>query len=403
VLQTNAADTHDAVDANLRQPRFPSVGVMAFVPDRWDAIGSSRSHVLTRLARYFRVLWIEPARGWRTALRPPSASGPDGSVRPTGFDVYAPEAWLPRVGRPRWLGVATHRLRVRRARDRLARRGCERFVLYLWRPEYGSVLSAIPHDLSCYHIDDEYSFSRTDQPIDDDERQLLRQVDQVIVHSPALLEKKGSLNPSTTLVPNGVDYRAHATPAPEPSDLRGVPRPRIGYTGRVKRQLDWPLIEELVLRHENWNFVFVGAHAPHEEVHEVVARLSRRSNLSFLGAKSVEELAVYPQHFDVCIMPYRIDDYTKYIYPMKLHEFLASGRPTVGTAIRSLEEFKDVIALPETPAEWTKAICGALTPEAQSSERVAARRAVARRHDWDRLVARIARAMGRGLGLDIDS
>lgn len=49
-------------------------------------------------------------------------------------------------------------------------------------------------------------------------------------------------------------------------------------------------------------------------------------------------------------MPYRVNDYTKYIYPMKLHEYLAGGRPTVGSRIRSLEDFAGIVDLAMTPA-----------------------------------------------------
>src|SRR5208283_114235 len=101
----------------------------------------------------------------------------------------------------------------------------------------------------------------------------------------------------------------------------------------------------------------------------------------------------YVQHFDVCIMPYRQNDYTKYIYPLKLHEYLASGRPTVGTLIRSLEEFSDVVGLPRSVDEWSTALADALSPAANTPELREARQAVAKRHDWDLQVRRIAMTM----------
>ena len=67
------------------------------------------------------------------------------------------------------------------------------------------------------------------------------------------------------------------------------------------------------------------------ELLSVLAELEEQPNVHFLGAKTPEELVGYPAHFDACIMPYRMDDYTKYIYPLKLHEYLASGRPVVAS------------------------------------------------------------------------
>ena len=108
----------------------------------------------------------------------------------------------------------------------LAQRGCERIILYICRPELGTAVASVPHDVSCYHIDDEYSFSKVDLPLDPAESQLIRAVDQVIVHSPGLLAKKGLLNPHVALVPSGVDYEAYAQSQPEPQDLSPIPHPR---------------------------------------------------------------------------------------------------------------------------------------------------------------------------------
>ena len=381
-------------------PALPDIGILSLVPDPWSTLWQPRHHVLTRLARFYHVCYVEPSLHWRRTWSSPSKDRAAAAATP-GFVVHAPERWLPELlGWPRVSG-ALRNSRWRRARQRLVRRGCRRIVLYVWRPEFAGALDRIPHDLSCYHIDDEYSFSRVEEPIDPVERDLIERVDRVFIHSPALLEKKGKLNPQTTFVPNGVDYRAHATVAPEPLDLLGVPRPRIGYTGRVKRQLDWPLIEQLVLRHENWQFVFVGAHAPHDEVREAVARLSPKPNLCFLGAKSVDELAVYPQHFDACIMPYRVDDYTRFIYPMKVNEYLASGTPTAGSSIRSLEEYAKVVELARTSEEWSRAIERCLSPSARESGRREDRQRMAQLHDWDRLTERVARRMAEGMGPDV--
>jgi len=131
--------------------------------------------------------------------------------------------------------------------------------------------------------------------------------------------------------------------------LARIPRPRIGYTGYIKKQLDWQLLRHLTAQHPKWHFVFVGPKSPHPEISTILEEVAGRPNVHFLGAKTTQELAAYPQHFDVCIMPYRVNDYTKYIYPLKLHEYLASGRPVVATPIRSLEEYCNVLTLAAAP------------------------------------------------------
>lgn len=384
----------------IQEPLIPNIGVCALVPDQWNGNWQPRHYVLTRLAHYFHIVWVSPAPEWRVLLKgwgSPTSQLRD-SVQPPGFIVHEPELWLPKLYRPEWLARLTFNMRVRRARRLLIERGCQKIILYLWRADFADALLAAPFDLSCYHIDDEYSFSDSELPLDEGEKRLMQQVDQVFIHSQGLLERKGGINPHTSLVPNGVDYKAYAEISTEPLDIMSILHPRIGYTGTIKRQLDWRLLLHLSIQHPEWSFVFIGPQAPHPDIREPIEELSRRTNVHFLGAKSVHELTAYPQHFDVCIMPYQVNDYTKYIYPLKLHEYLASGSPTVGARIRSLEEFTDVVALANTQDEWSASITEALNPTANAPERRTIRQAVARQHDWNLLVLRIAKIMAGRLG-----
>jgi len=380
-------------------PYMKDIGVIGLVPDEWKGTWQPRHHVLLRLAKYFNVVWIDPAKGWRELWLHPEKKDRDGEgmVVPA-FSVYRPGRLLPQLYKPRLAASLTEKMRYLRARNILKKRGCSRIILYVWRPQFGHVLDLIDHDLSCYHIDDEYSFSDVETPIGEDEAKLLSRADQVFIHSPGLLNKKGHLNPHTSFVPNGVDYAAYAAACDEPDDLKRIPHPRIGYTGVLKKQIDWELLLHLSAQHREWSFVFVGPVASHTEIAGAIAELSGRGNVHFLGAKSVHDLAAYPQHFDVCIMPYQKNDYTNHIYPLKLHEYLAGGRPVVGTPIRSLLDFSGIVRLADTGDDWSRALTAALAPEAMSAKNVEARRSIARQHDWNKLVQGIAGTFCERLG-----
>ena len=405
-LQTSCERREAIIESGFRHssgPALPSVGVLALVLDSWSEVWQPRHHIVTRLGRFFECMWLEPPPSWRAVLRgarPGEVATPDPSAIP-GFTVRKAEPWLPKVLRPALVGKIAFDARVRRAHRALRRKGCERVVAYIWRPEFAAAIDAAPFDLACYHIDDEYSFSDDEEPLGPEERRLIARSDRVFIHSPGLLEKKGGINPNTLFVPNGVDFCAHAQPVPEPADLAGIPHPRIGYTGRVKRQLDWSLIERLARRRPDWHLVLVGAHTRHREVARAVSRLSPLSNVHFLGPKSHDVLAEYPQHFDVCIMPYRSTDYAQYIFPMKLHEFLASGSPVVGTRIRSLQDFERVVRLAESDESWLEAIESQLAEVARGGDARRRRRQVARGYDWDDLTATVARSIAIGLGTDV--
>jgi len=383
-------------------PAVPDVGVLALVPDRWGPYWQPRHHVMSRLARYYRVLWAEQPIDLRERFSPPPRIAGE-PPPPEAFHLLRADEGTPRIYRPAWAARRFAARRLAGARRILLRRGCRRVVLYLWRPAFADAIDLVDHDLVCYHIDDEYAFdaidARTDD-IDPGERKLLERVDQVFIHSPALMERKGKVNRNTDRAPNGVDYAAYASPREEPEDLGPIRRPRIGYTGFLKKQLDWPLIGRLVERHADWSFVFVGPVAPHAEVEAAISALGKRENVFFLGGRPVDRLGAYAQHFDVCVMPYRVDDYTQNIYPLKLHEFLATGRPIVAAPIRSLEEFTHVVSIACTDDEWSAEFDAALRPDAKDAARVEARRSVAARHDWERIVFRIAERLGEHLSAE---
>lgn len=383
------------------QPIFQDIGVVAFVPEEWGGPWLSRHQVLTRLSKYFHVVWAEPARRWRPFVaggrKSMKQSSPTAQF-PESLVLYQPERWLPWFGRPAWLASWTAAERARRATALLRRRGCKTIIFYLWRPYFDRALESGLHDFSCYHIVDEYSFSPTERPLEDREVQLIKQVDQVFIHSPALMERKGHFNLHTLCVPNGVNYRSFATQQEEPDDLRGVPHPRIGYIGVIKTQLDLRLLLGLATRHREWSFVFVGPQNSLGMDAPIMDELSRLPNVHVLGHKPIEIACAYPQHMDVCLLPYKDNDYTKYIYPLKLHEYLAGGKPIVGTSIRSLLDFAHVIKLASTLEEWSQALTESLEPDMMSIEQLEKRRNIAKQVDWETLVHTIAGSLCNRIG-----
>jgi glycosyltransferase involved in cell wall biosynthesis len=381
-------------------PALPEIGVIAVVAERWGGIWLSRHQILTRLARYCHVVWYNPPRPLRSVLNAPAARVDPTPPPGTGFDVYDHGWWLPKFYRPGALRRAAERARLRQARRILEHAGAKRIILYLWQPMFAEVLELADYDVSCYHIADEYSFSDIEQPLSATERRVIERVDQVFVHSPALLEKKGRINPNTSYVTNGVDYASFAEVAPEPPDLARIPHPRIGYVGRLKSQLDWHALSEIAARRPDWSIVLVGpvghmgASAPDKDA------LLARPNVHYLGNRTVREIPAYTQHMDVCLLCYALTDYTRYIFPLKLHEYLAAGRPVVGADLRTLRDFEHVVAIARDPAQWVSAIEAALSPAEQTPERVEERRQVARAYDWNALTERIAATLCDRLGED---
>jgi len=168
----------------------PDVGVLAMVPEMWADCWQTRHYVLTRLARYFHVVWCNPASSKGEAQGGLEAPRVPHGPTPPGFMVHDPPRWIPDVHRPEALARVMMRERLRGARRKLVRRSCDTILLSLWRPPHAAALDLVPHRMSCYHIDDEYSFADVEQPTDEGEARLIRRVDQVFVTSLGLLDKK---------------------------------------------------------------------------------------------------------------------------------------------------------------------------------------------------------------------
>lgn len=395
-VPTTAART---ANNNPDGPLFPDVGVLALVPGRWGELWQVRQQVLTRLTRYFRVVWCNSPDGWRDYWLRKSNHAFKSALEEAGsLLVYTPGRWLPFLYRPRVVARLMERERLRQAAAILKERGCSRILLYIWRPEFGSALDLINFEFSFYHIDDEYSFSSTEQDISEEESALIHRVDQVFIHSPALMEKKGRLNRNTRYVPNGVDYEAFSSPASEPADLSNIPRPRIGYMGIIKEQLDFEIYIKLAELHPEWSFVFVGPMRNVSAIEGLLERVQKKSNVHFLGGKHKEELPAYAQHFDVGTLCYVVDGYSKFIYPLKINEYLATGRPVVGVPIPSINMYRDVVKIARTAEEWSEAIARCLSVEENSPELIAGRRRRASEYDWRRQVSDIAQTMCEHLG-----
>jgi len=384
---------------------MPDVGITAIVPDEWDAHWGSRHYVLIRLAKYFNVVWVNPVGWWNEAWFGPRSdrslfATAQSQNLPHGFSVFERSYFFPDFGKP-WVGYASEYSRLAVARNTLRKRGSKKHVLYIWRDSFSSAMDRGRYDASCYHIDDEYTFSTVDLPVCSREENLIKRVDQVFISSPAMMVKKGHLNPQTARIPNGVSVDEYLVPKDEPEDMVNIPYPRIGYVGIIKRQLNVDVLLEVAIRHPEYSFVFVGPkRSDLRNDGEKWEKLESFPNTYFVGEKPVSELPAYTRHMDVCLLCYSINDYTKYIYPLKLHEYLAAGRPIVGTPLASLLEFTEYIHFAVTVDEWETGIQRALSDAARSGEIIASRKKIAPEYDWDVLVYQIAQKICASLGLD---
>lgn len=116
-------------------------------------------------------------------------------------------------------------------------------------------------------------------------------------------------------------------------ELQNIRRPIIGYIGGIHKWVDQGLVKRAAEKYPEHSFVFVGP------LQTDISLLKKLRNVHFLGFREHEELPKYIKAFDVCIIPYLLTDYTRNVYPTKLNEYLAMGKPVISSYLPEIESF----------------------------------------------------------------
>jgi glycosyltransferase involved in cell wall biosynthesis len=199
-----------------------------------------------------------------------------------------------------------------------------------------------------------------------------KEADQVIVTSTALFEAKKHLNSNCHLIKNGVDFKLfHTAYNQQPTKSRIT----IGYLGSIDDRLDYELLEKVIAEKQECDFLFVGRITCHHG-HK---RLENYKNVTFVGAQSPQMLPKFLSKFDLAIIPFVKNEFTRNIYPLKINEYLAAGVPVISTPFADLSDFYGYITLADSPQAFIRDI---VTYPVRSKGLIQARIKLARSNDW---------------------
>ncbi|WP_437751961.1 glycosyltransferase family 1 protein [Sorangium sp. So ce1389] len=208
-------------------------------------------------------------------------------------------------------------------------------ILWFYTPMSLPIAADVEPSLVVYDCMDELSAFRGAPPLlRDRERELFARADLVFTGGQSIYEAKRTQHPSVHAFPSSVDA-AHFTRAREesldPEDQRGIARPRLGFFGVIDERLDVELVARVAEERPDFQLVMLG---PVVKIDP--ATLPRRPNIHWLGQKSYQELPAYLGGWDVAIMPFALNEATRFISPTKTLEYLAAGKSVVSTAIRDV-------------------------------------------------------------------
>ena len=332
--------------------------IICFAND-WDSDPLSKKHVMLRLAKHNRVLWINSIGN-----RNPSASVYDlkriakklrdfsRGYQQVDARIYAlsPIA-IPFFGNKfaRWANRKVLRWSLRRTCRQL---GFRRPVMWTFFPSSGNVVGSLDESKVIYHCVDEYSeFTGTDKEgILQLERELLAKCDYVIVSSERLYQTKSPFNKNTFLVTHGVDvahFRKACDPqTPVPDEMKTLPRPVVGFYGLIADWVDLDLIRWLAQSRPDCSFALIG------KIATDVRLFDGLRNVHLLGQKPYESLPGYAKAFDIALLPFVMNELTAATNPLKLREYLAAGLPVICSAIPEAERLKHVMRIGRNRSEF---------------------------------------------------
>jgi UDP-galactopyranose mutase len=225
-------------------------------------------------------------------------------------------------------------------------------------------------DCTVYDCMDELSAFRNAPPeLLAREQRLLERADIVFTGGTSLYEAKRDRHSNVHAFPSSIDVshfgRARDV-VTDPVDQRDIPTPRFGFCGVVDERMDLDLLAATADAHPDWSLVVVG---PVVKISE--SDLPRRANIHYLGSKTYAELPDYMAGWDVALMPFAINEATRFISPTKTPEYLAAGCPVVSTPIADVVRHYahlDAVEIADTPDAFIAACERALARRANGND-----------------------------------
>ncbi|MEW6158996.1 MAG: glycosyltransferase, partial [Verrucomicrobiota bacterium] len=354
---------------------------------RWDGVWQRPQQFLSRLARSHRVLFVE---------------GPivvEGNIKPryeiravpehpnvTVMQTFFPQERFFKDGA--WVDSERYRLLKEVLKGPLAgqfKRPIQWFYDPMAAPAFVGRMGEIAIVYDC--MDELSQFKFAPPEIIEREKLLLSNADVVFAGGRKMWESKRRFNSNAHFYGCGVEVehfaKARAENTEIPHDICFVMKPILGYFGVVDERLDYELIARMAEEHPEWSIVLVG---PVVKIDP--ASLPRRPHLYWLGRRDYAQLPNYAKAFDVCLMPFALNEATEYINPTKALEYMATGRPIVSTAIADVvSNFSAAVQIARSHEEFIQKCAQSLA----QPDRVAIERGLllARDNQWESIVAKL--------------
>jgi glycosyltransferase involved in cell wall biosynthesis len=265
-------------------------------------------------------------------------------------------------------------------------------IFWFYSPYYIRLLNHFSPDLIVYDCMDELSKFKNGSPnLPAYEKQLLQNAQVVFTGGKSLYESKKEMHDNVFCFPSSVDS-AHFSKALQketkiPGDMVNIKHPVVGYYGVIDERLDMDLLKQVSRALPDVSFVLIG---PVEKIHE--KDIATGPNIFFPGKKNYEELPNYLKVFDVTMMPFALNEATRYISPTKTLEYMAALKPIISTPVYDVvRDYSNEVKIVRDVEQFVQAINFYLNESKEErSQREALQKRVIEHTSWDHTVAEMS-------------
>jgi UDP-galactopyranose mutase len=356
---------------------------------RWDFVFQRPQHLMCRCAKERRVFFIEEPTFHNDTL-----AQLDLRMRESGVCVVVPRL-------PKGLSEDEINSTLKLLMDELiASCRIRDYVLWYYTPMALPFTKHLTPQAVVYDCMDELSaFKGAPSCMREREAELLSTADVVFTGGRSLYEAKRKQHRNIHMLASSIDAphfaRARAL-LEEPEDQIGIPHPKLGYCGVIDERMDIALLDRVAEARPDWHLVMIG---PVVKIDP--SELPRRPNIHYLGGKDYHQLPAYLSGWDVALLPFAINESTKFISPTKTPEYLAAGKPVVSTPIRDVVRpygEKGLVRIAETHTDFIKAVEDCLKEESCSPDWLARVDEMLAENSWDKTWMRMMKEIDRAAG-----
>jgi glycosyltransferase involved in cell wall biosynthesis len=337
----------------------------------YDRYWTSKQYISEELRRRNEVLYVEGnysfGKMWQALLWKKWTLTLFGRLRreKDKLIIFTPPPRIPGRNHLRLLSLLHQFIQRQALRHRQRQLGWSEPIVWTFLHHSDRLVGAFGEAVFIYHCVDDWprlmplaKMGRARQ-IRRDEALLAQRSDICFCTAQSLRDKLQQFNPRSLYIANAVDvnlFRRARLKQAKPADIAACAGPIIGFIGSLEKWVDSEMLLALFQHHPHWTFVAVGPISKDS----TTAKLRALPNVIMTGLKPKEELPAYLAHFDVALIPFRLDTLGKSISPLKLFEYFAAGKAVVAADLPEISRFAKWLWTARDEASYASAIAAAM-------------------------------------------